>query len=206
MLQSIPISRLVLYIVLIGLIPIVIALTQVYSSYSTLNQLHRNLETVQMMGLNQERKQSQNRAVRQHFKNKDHFYIDKNVEPLRFLKEEKEALEKITREHNFVEDPNVSKRIEYLESENTITLSEGPVETHLFFTETEGTLSRPIEVTVSDIKEILTKIEGVEMGPLTPGEDRPQLIITDFKLKKKTSSQRGDIFTLTMKVLKREYF
>ncbi len=206
MLENIPQKRLLIYALLAGLLPIVFAGIAVLSKWSSLQDLENNLQLVQESVLTREKKQAINVAVRNNFRDADHFYIDKHLETLTFLEPEIESLQKISSNTNYPEDENIKRRIEYLTgSGNAMAFSEGVVQTSPLFQETTETLIHPVEINTTDLQKILALIEGVDIGPYKPVPNRPQLIILDFKLDKKNVSEKNEVFSLNLKLLKREY-
>lgn len=206
MLKSIPQNRLLLYCILLGLLPFLFVLFQFHMRNNQVNEVQDTLDYVQQKVYSFEEKQSQNIAVRNHFRNADHFYIDKYLEPMTFLEPEIENLRLIIQDKNFANDKNVEKRLEFLTSPaNHLSFVEGVVQNYPFFQETTETLSHPVEVNVDDIKKILARVEGIKIGKYEPGPNRPQLVILDFKLDKKKGAQSNDVYLLNMKLLKREF-
>ncbi len=206
MLANIPQKRLLAYLLLIGILPLAIVLVNFFSEKSGLDSLEISLENVGTMASIREKKQAVNMAVRNAFRDADHFYIDKYLETLTFLEPEIESLQKIAGNKSFPEDENVKKRLELLiGSGNALVFSEGVVQSYPLFQETTETLVHPVEVNVNDIKEILSKVEGISITPFTPGPNRPQLIILDFKLDKKKITDKNEVYLLNMKLLKREF-
>ncbi len=206
MLNHIPHQRLVLYILLIGLVPLVIAITIFFYNLNDLDQTRQALEHVQQTALLQERKQSVNMSLRNYFSDADHFYIDKQLETLAFLEPEVDGLSKIYVNKNYAEDEALKKRLEFISgSGNNMVFSEGIVQSFPLFQETTETLVHPVEVNTKNIQEILTRIEGVEIGPHTIPQNRPQLIVLEFKLDKKSIAEKNEVFLLNMKLLKREF-
>lgn len=205
MFSNIPQNRLILYILLLGLLPIALALFSFISKQGSVESLINGVEYVQQQAEQKERKQAINVALRQHFRDTDHFYIDKNLETLQFLEPEVDALQKIMSNKNFPDDEAIKKRYEYLTGGNSLLFSEGGVQSTPLFQEMTETLVHPVEVDVADIQKILSKIEGVDIGPYKPGPNRPQLIILDFKLEKKKSAEKSEVYSLNMKLLKREF-
>lgn len=206
MLNNIPFSRAIIYILAIGLLPFVFVFMMFISQKNQIEELGNSLEFFRDQVLIKEKKQALNLAVRQHFRDADHFYIDKYLETLVFLEPEIETLQKISNDKNFANDERIKKRLELLtSSSNSLMFSEGVVQTYPFFQETVETLTHPIEVNSTDIKKILARVEGISAGPFTPGPDRPQLIITDFKLDKKKVTDKSEVYLLNMKLIKREF-
>lgn len=206
MLKNIPQNRLLIYLILLGLLPFFFVLFNYYSKKSKLNEIQTSLEYVKQKAYTLEQKQAHNVALRNHYRNADHFYIDKYLESITLHEPEIENLKAIMKDKNFTSDKALEKRYEFLTGPaNRISFIEGIVQTYPFFQETTETLSHPIEVNVEDIKKILSRIEGIKIGKYAPGPNPPQLIILDFKLDKKSSDHDHDVYLLNMKLLKREY-
>jgi len=204
--SNIPQSRLILYLIIGGLFPIFVVAANFITKSNSIDQLKNNLEHVQQLALVRERKQSLNMIVREHYRDTDHFYIDKHLETLSFLEPETETLQKLVNNKYFAGDENVKRRLEFITGpSNSLLFSEGNVQTYPFFQETTDTLVHPVEINLEDLKEILALIEGQDIGPYKAGPNRPQLIITDFKLDKKEATDKNEIFLLNLKLLKREF-
>lgn len=206
MVSNIPQNRIILYALLLGLLPIVLAVFNFISKQGGLESLVNGISYVQQQADMKERKQAINVALKQHFRDTDHFYIDKNLETLQFLEPEVEALQKIMSNKNFPDDDTIKKRYEYLTGGgNSLLFSEGAVQSTSVFQEMTETIVHPVEVDISDIQKILAKVEGVEIGPHKSGPSRPQLLILDFKIEKKKSNEKNEVYSLNMKLLKREF-
>ena len=206
MFKSIPLQRAVLYLLCAGLLPLFFVIFMFISEKNQLEELQNTLENIEHQAAIKERKQALNLAVRQHFREADHFYIDKHLETLTFLEPEIEQLQKIVQDKNFADDERIRKRLEFLTSDaNSLVFSEGVVQTFPYFQETTETLVHPVEVGPKDIQNILARIEGVKIGDYAPGPFRPQLIITEFKLDKKQINDNNEVYLLNLKLIKREF-
>lgn len=205
MFKQIPLNRAVSYIVLLGLLPIFFVLFLFYSEKSQLDELDELLVQIQDQAFVSEKKQALNVAVRQHYREADHFYIDKHLETLVFLEPEIEMLQKIVADKNFPDDDKIKKRLEFLTTQNnSLVFSEGIVQSYPLFQETTETLVHPVEVNANDIQKILAHIDGIELGNYAPSSHRPQLLITEFKLDKKKQEKR-EVYILNLSLLKREF-
>jgi len=205
-LKNIPLPRAIAYLVCLGLLPLAFVVLLFVSEKTRLDEVETALENIQHQAWMKEKKQSSNLAVRQHFREADHFYIDKHLETLVFLEPEIEHLQKIVHDKNFADDERIKKRLEFLTSSaNALVFSEGVVQSFPFFQETTETLVHPVEVNAADIQKVLAKIEGVKMGDIVPGLYRPQLIVTEFKLDKKKVSEKNETYLLDLKLIKREF-
>jgi hypothetical protein len=206
MFSSIPFPRLLLYGMLAGLLPALFLGLYFFSKQSSLDELSHRIEELQTLTEQQEKRQATNLAVIRHFQDADHFYIDKHLEVLTFLEPEVEALQKIAKDKNFTDDEQVKKRLEYLSGPgNTLRFTEGVVQKYPQFQETTETLIHPVEVNMNDLQKILTFIEGIPLGSYKPAPHRPQMLILDFKLDKKQLPDKNEVYTLNLKLLKREF-
>lgn len=186
--------------------PFFFAVIHFLSNKGLLDELKENLIEIRHLSYMREKKQATNIALRNHNKDADHFYIDKHLETLTFLEPEVDHLYKIVNNPNFAEDEAVKKRLDFLTgSANSMIFSEGVVQSHPLFQETTETLVHPVEVNISNIQQILSHVEGIEIGAFSPPPHYPQLIILDFKLDKKSLNEKNDVFLLNMKLLKREF-
>lgn len=206
MFSNIPPKRLLLYFILAGLIPIIIAWFSYSSRLDRVNEIEQQISSLQDLAFIRESKQSSNISVRSHFGDADHFYIDKNLETLTLLDPEIESLKQMLNNPNFPEDENIKKRLDTLTGNtNTMVFTEGVVQSTPLFQEVTETLVHPIEVNVQDIQKLLCRIEGIPLGSCVPPPNRPQLIILDFKIDKKKVSEKNEVFLLNLKLLKREF-
>lgn len=206
MFKNIPRSRIILYALIAGLLPFIFILANLWGKQQSHEELNDRMTIVENRALNYKRQQASNMAVIQHYKDADHFYIDKYIETLTFLEPEIESLQKIVNHKNFTGDSEITSRLDALTGpSNSIVFVEGVVQSYPLYQETTETLSHPIEVNVTDIQKILARIEGVEIGSYKPGPNPPQLLVLDFKIDKKKTIHESEIYLLNLKLLKREY-
>jgi len=206
MFSNIPQQRLLLYILLGGLLPVLLVGFYIMSGMRSIDNLTNNIFYINQLASAREKKQAVNLAVRNNFREADHFYIDKHLETLPFLEPEIESLQKVVTNKSFPDDENIKKRLEQLNGpDNDLIFTEGVVQSTPVFQETTETLVHPVEMNVHDIRTLLAKIEGINIGNETAGPNRPQLIILDFKIEKKTVTEGNDVFVLNLKLLKREF-
>lgn len=206
MFSSIPQKRLLLYLLLAGLVPIVFGWLTFSSQLDSVSKLENNILQVQSQAYNQENKQSINMAIKQHYADADHFYIDKNLESITLLEPEIESLRNVTTNPNFNDDENIKKRLEALSGPaNRLSFAEGVVQSSPVFQEVTETLIHPVEVNINDLRHILCLVEGMAIGNCVPPPNRPQLIVLDFKIDKKSVSEKNEVYLLNLKLLKREF-
>jgi len=201
MFKNLPVNRLFLYAILIGLIPFLVVMIFFFSEKGELEEIQEKLENIKSQAFLKEKKQAINLAVRQHFSDVDHFYIDKCLETLVFLEPEIELLQKTVQDKNFADDEIIKRRLEYLtSSSNSMIFAEGVIQAFPLFQEIPETLVHPVEVNLADLQKILSRIEGVKVGPFEPCP-----LVTEFKLDKKKLSEKNEVYLLNLKLLKREF-
>ncbi|MDP1836452.1 MAG: hypothetical protein Q8K75_11085 [Chlamydiales bacterium] len=204
MTEGISQSRMLVYIMAACLLPILLVAYQYRSTNTQLERLTSRIETIQQQAFLLEQKLTPNRAVQAAFRDADRFYLDKYVENIQLLESEIAMLEKIVKDPIVPPDPQLVSRLDALRK-NTIQFSEGTVESYPFFKEVPDSLARAVEVDDGDIQEIISRIEGISIGKYEPGPNRPQMIITDFKLERKTGQRQSLLYSLNIKMIKREF-
>ena len=207
MFSTIPPQRLLIYILVAAILPVLFAWYTIASNLHHTEELQSRIWQLQELSSIKEKKQISNMAVRSYFRDADHFYIDKHLETLTFLEPEIDSMRKLLNNPDYPDDDLVKKRIEHLSGPaNSMIFTEGVVQSTPLFQEVTETLVHPVEVDVNDLKTILCRIEGVPLGgTCVPIPNRPQLIITDFKIDRTTVSEKNEIYQLNLKLLKREF-
>lgn len=206
MFSTIPPKRLLLYILIAGVLPILFVWYMIASQLHKTDALQSQISNLKELSFIKESKQSSNSQVRAYFRDADHFYIDKHLETLTFLEPEIESMKKLLNNPNYPDDDVVKKRIDQLSGPgNSMIFTEGVVQSTPLFQEVTETLVHPVEVDVNDLKTILCRIEGIPLGPCMPPPNRPQLIITEFKIDRNAVSDKNEIYQLNLKLLKREF-
>lgn len=204
---SISNQRLILYLSILLILPFFFVLSSIISKKGELNEWQEQISFLRQTALTREKKEATNNAIRYHFDNADHFYIDQQIESLPLLQKEVQELRTIVQDKNFANDSRINQRFQMLTGkENQISFSEGVVQSHPLMQETMETLIHPVEVDSYDCQRILSRIEGIPFGEektLPPG--RPQLLITECKLDKKKIAPNHEVFVLQLKFIKREF-
>ena len=98
--SNIPQSRLILYLLIAGLLPVFFVVFNFTTKMNAVDGLKNRLEDMAQQALIRDKKQSLNMIVRKHYSQADHFYIDKHLETLNFLEDEVETLHKISSNSN----------------------------------------------------------------------------------------------------------
>lgn len=196
--------RLFLYVLLANALIFGYVLWHNHSANQEVDDVERRIGRLDRETQTKDIKRAANNLVRSYYADADRFYLEKQVQSVELLKDQRRDLEKLLQVKSVAEDPRATRRLNTLR-ENKMVFSEGMVQSYPFFNEIPESLSQPVEVDIEDIREVLAKIEGVKIGPYLPGEKRPQFLITEFRLDRKNISKDEDSYMLNLKLLKREY-
>ncbi len=127
-------------------------------------------------------------------------FLEHYVSTLPLLKEDVELIEKIGKQVNY---QPLQERLNFLESgKNQIEFKSQSFKKSNLYNETEWKMDHPVEVSVKDILQVVSLVEGVKMYQFIPNLLRPQLIIKKLSLKAK-SSGNGESFFLDLEILQR---
>ncbi len=198
-LRDIPFSRVILYLLLIGLLPI-IGIGYFYTKEKKAwTEVSKHLETVQHLTQVKGLRQAPNNLVRKRFTNANPLYIDQHLESLSLLSKEKKALEELFNRPAFTGDDVAENRYAFLAGEtNRLLFAERGVEVAEGMRETLEVLTHPVELDMDDLTNLLDLIDGEH-------PDQPQLIVTDLKLQKNSTHSKTEVFELTLSLIKREF-
>jgi hypothetical protein len=205
-LKGIPQSRLLIYLIIAGLLPLLLVILSFMSSLDKVSNVEMGLQSLELTATQKERKQAVNQALRKNFQQVDTSYVDKVLESLKLLQSETNALKKIAANPNFADNEQVRRRLEFLTSpQNRLAFTESAVQNTPQFKEVTEVLTHPVEVDGTDIAHILSLVEGIEFSKFKAPGNRPQLLLLEFKLDKKPGLDKNEVFQLNMKLLKREF-
>lgn len=197
---SIPASRLVVYSIVFSFL--ILGLTwffHVEEEKKWDGVLHQ-ITSLHQLSQKKTAKQAFNNVVREVYREVDPYYLQHFVESLRFLKREKEALQKLIHHPSFTGNETAEKRYSFITGlSNTFDFREGLVQVSDNIQETEVISDHAVEIDAQDLQQILAIIE-------TKQREKPQLLITDFHCNRKNYFDGNEVFELKLKLLKREFF
>lgn len=198
-LEHLPLNRCLTYLVFLGFVPLAFAVLHYVKQKREWDIVSEQIMATRYLSETKAQKQYINSSVRAVYSEADQFYLENQLESLPLLKKEKENLEHLLNSPTFTGNEAAEKRYARLSSQvNRFEFLQGNVQSAENIQEAVCTLAHPVEIDTYDLKEILSRIEGNRKG-------KPQLIVTDFKLIKKTQPSGNEVFELNMKLLRREF-
>lgn len=195
--MKIPFSRLVIYILLAGLLPLSVVGIYYLREKRAWSDVCQHIDATLAQSVQKSARQAINAAVRNKYKNGDPHFVEK-LEALNFLSKERSALEEFISKQSYTGGELFESRYRLLTSgENRLLFAEKEIQNGEGIRETLEVLTKPVEIDHDDLKNVLGLIEFESAG-------KPQLIITDFLLTKKKISG-NEVFELNCSFLKREF-
>lgn len=170
-------------LVFLGLLPSILL---VYQGYTEFQELREKREMVSDLHVKMQKwtlSQRQKQAYLEKYKQADPHYLDHVIEPLAFLETEISQLKLIKKHPSFSSCEDIDKRLSYLSNENHCFFHEEDSQKGSFFLETRYVQRSEIEITLDDLKKVLSYTEGVALAPHSPPSIRPQLFIHQLSLK-----------------------
>ncbi|MCH9608509.1 MAG: hypothetical protein S4CHLAM45_10870 [Chlamydiales bacterium] len=196
--MKIPLSRLLIYLVLAGALPLLAVGFFHTKEKHQWEEVAAHIKTVTLQGNVKTSRQSLNSLVREKFEQADRHYVER-LEALTFLEQEKSALEALFSSRCFTGNEIAQARYNFLTgNDNRLFFAEKEMEKGDGIRETLEVSTHPIEIDHTDLQTILSLIEKEQLG-------KPQLIITDFYLRKKPKPSGNEIFELSLAFIKREF-
>lgn len=199
-------TRIIIYSLILGLIPLLFVEMNYMSAKARQDNLSMALSEAITTATNKNAREFVNKQVKELYRDSNHFYIDQEIETISPLKDEVQSLQKILSLGFHANEDQFRRRLQFHTSgQNAISFVEGSVKTYKGFQETQESLAHSVEVDLNDVKSILSRIEGVRFSEQeTLPEQRPHLIITDWKMEKKKGLTQ-ELYSLDVKLIKREY-
>jgi hypothetical protein len=152
-----------------------------------------------------EKKERKERFLQTH-KNSDPYFLDKEIESLSFLANEKTQLKNWLSHPAIANKDMLKKRLIFLESDqNRLSFTDDEIQFSKTVRETLEKQREIVEVDQDDLKNLLALIEETSLDSAPSKINRPQLVISDFSLTKKNTNLQNEVFELKMELLKREF-
>ncbi|MDB6080761.1 MAG: putative rane protein [Chlamydiia bacterium] len=201
-------DRLIIYLLLFGLLPLILVYGDYISKKELQLTLRYELDTGCTTTISRNKKELHNRLVKSVFKKsseKDPLYVHKQIESIDLLSEEIADIQKIVGCGFHPEEDGLRKRLTSLTNgENTLSFTENPEKRYATFHETLLTMNHPVEADLADIRKILSRVEGITIADEKAIDSRPHLIINDFRIEKK-KGPLNEVYSLKLSLIKREY-
>ncbi|MEN9654344.1 MAG: hypothetical protein RL235_456 [Chlamydiota bacterium] len=152
-----------------------------------------------------ERKERKERFL-QRFSHSDPYFIDRNIESLRFLNHEIKELQTLLHHPAIAYTTPIEERLKAIsDNENRLSFVENKTKVSPFCKEVEEKQQAPIQLDEEDLKKLLVRLEDEQIECYTSLDNSPQIIITDFVLEKIVTPQKKEVFEVQMELLKREF-
>ncbi|MBJ7449834.1 MAG: hypothetical protein JHC93_05695 [Parachlamydiales bacterium] len=196
--SKIPPKRLLAYLIMLGILPLILLIYSQNQRHQKMKRLENGLQSAQDEMIKAAQRQSKNIEIAKTYQGRDQHYLEKNVESLQFLENEARCLKEWIETASFLDVSLLQDRLSFINNnKNKLCFRETQAEQLTKFNETLQVLQNPVEVNSYDIINILEHLEF--------GENTPHFLITDFKLERKNEKLQQEVFSLDLKLIRREY-
>lgn len=129
------------------------------------------------------------------------YFLDQEIEGLEFLRQERKKLSAWINHPGLFEKKAVQERLYFLQSgENRLIFGEERVQISSFCKESLEVQRHPVEMEADELHDVLARIENLERK-----SKRPQLLISDLHVVRKTTPLHHETLEVQMRILKREF-
>jgi hypothetical protein len=188
------------------LIPFFLVAGYLLTEYGSLDEMeNRFLEAAVKENLAIPRKTRKDRFIKRHA-NSDPFYLDRQIESLAFLENERLKIESLIHHPAIADKRGLQERLEFIQSPNNrLSFTEENIHSSSKIKETEEKQRHPVQMDECDLQKLFTCIEDISVGTNNPVQRMPQLIVSDCKIKKIETPLHSEAFEVQMELLKREW-
>lgn len=176
-----------------------------YVNFSKLDQLQNRLSMLQSRAnLTLAKRKNKDHFLNRHIL-ADPYYLDNTIESLQFIQPELSYLKTFSSHPAYKNTEKAQKKLQILSGQNFLRFSEDTIRPSAKIQETEEIQINPIFMNHSDLENLLCLIEEAPIGELISSDKQPQLVIRQFHLRKTPLFDQNEVFSVKMKLLKREF-
>jgi len=143
-----------------------------------------------------EKRQGANRVIRERHLEGDPAYLE-HLQDLKLCQQEREALAELVEENPLLPNRELIGRLDFLSKKNRLQFSEEVANSDAGMQESQVTLLKEVEIDAEDLLQLLASLEQAN--------DAPQIIIKNFHIKRKKVMGDNEVFSLKLKLIKREF-
>ena len=187
-------------------LPIFFGVLYSFRGYQELKDSRENFFQVCKKGKTAIERKQKKEAFIQKYSSANPYFLDEHVESFVFLKNEISDLDKLLRHPAVSEKRVLSSRLDFLKNGgNKLEFMEESIRSNGKIKETDEKQKHPTQMNGEDIKELLATLENQPVENYPISENRPQIVITDFRLEKRKTPFSQEVFEVDMQFLKREF-
>lgn len=188
----------------LSILPCLVSFCFLYTKQQKIGTLEEQVLFLQTKMEKKKQTRLQEEKILSQIQNAKQNYIQEQLTTLPFLISEKQKWKMCLA--GLDSSLEIKEKYAFLEiMDNKIEFSENSLQKTSLFEERELSLLKPIKLNEEDLKNLLSSIEGVAIGPYHQAKGAPQMIITSFSLEKSTFSEmQEEIYTVQMQLLTRQ--
>lgn len=168
-----------------------------FHKYSDLQELKCRFEIAQKNQKKSLERLHRKESFLSRYANKNPYFLNQKIEDFPLLQNEKNKIVSMINTSAFPNAEVLNNRLQDLEN-NHISFIEENTQILGNIKEIEEKQSNPVQMDEEDLKNVLFSLEFEQ-------NDSPQILITDFRLSKQSTSLQQQVFEVEMDLIKREF-
>lgn len=140
----------------------------------------------------------------QRYTDADPCFLERQITTLKVLEQEAEKLQSLLQHPALAAKQIYAERLRKIKA-NRFHFIQQDVRVSGQIRETEEKQRDAVQVDRKDLQNLCARIEDIQVGPVGPRIGAPQLIFTDFRMKKSQNPLSLEIYDVQTEVLKREW-
>jgi hypothetical protein len=193
-----------LFFFLLCALPLVISSLVLFSAKAQMQELEERFLKAKRKQKSALEKKRRKELFLARYSQANPYFLDQQIESFSLLQQEVQALKSLGSNPAFPQHQSIKERILFLR-DNKLSFAEENIQTTAKIKEMEEKQRHPVEMDEQDLQKILSLLENVAVGPFTPVENSPQILIKNFSLKRKETPLQTNVFEVEMDLLKREF-
>ncbi len=190
----------------IALVPTALAITHFVGIYHQIESDHNQLSFFKLKAKNVSLFEERKKEFLDQFQTCDRYYLDNTLSKLSFLQEEEKTLRRFINHSAFKQSSEMNRRHQFITGDlNRLQFHEIKREANKALEETLERQLRPVEMNETDIKRVLSLIEGIDAKGIseTAMASRPQLLIRSLHISKKKMDLGREVYLFSSELIKR---
>jgi len=183
-----------------GIIPLLALCVFIFQKNSQAKKYREQIENLHILARKNEQLLSKRQELMQRINHASDTYIADEIEGMQFLESEIKDLEAVLAAPALSENVLWQDRLQFLTERNRLLFTEEERKSSELFTESQWIQQEPVEMGDDDLKQLLSRLEGIFVAYHKPGEKRPDLFLSKFSMK----NERRGVWSVTLGFIKRE--
>lgn len=186
--------------------PILLGFCSLFIQYTKWKDLEERFDNACKKGKTALVKKGIKERFIQRYTDANPYFLENEIESLTFLSPEINELKNLIQHPALADKRILEERLHFLtKGANQFSFTEDAIRSSPSIKEIEEKQRHPVQMNGEDLKKLLSLMEDVPIDEYPLINHRPQIVITDFRLEKKQTPLKTNVFEVEMQFIKREF-